>query len=153
MLVTYSYSHRGGKRRIWTEKEEVNSTQRKKKSYKCDCEFIFKTIIYSMNTKSYVKVAKQAMAKIHVHSKHSGYNPGSEVDKYFLPVHFLVLSFATKNLKMMVSHSTVAIASLKEAKKFENMVAYFEQVTFRYFILVKEVEVLSYSSRLSGAFL
>ena len=93
------------------------------------------------------------MAEIHVHSKHSGHNPGSEGDKYFLPVHPLVLSFATENLKMMVSPSTVAVASLKEAKKFENMVTYFEQVTFRFFMLVEEVEALSYSTRQSGAFL
>jgi hypothetical protein len=64
----------------------------------------------------------------------------------------LVLSFAIENLKMMVSPSTVAVASVQEAEKFKNMVTYFEQVTFRFFILVEEVEALSYSTRLSGAF-
>ena len=106
-----------------------------------------------MNTKSCVEVANQAIAEIHVHSKHSGHNPGSDGDKYFLPVHPLVFSFATKNLKNIVTPSTVVVASIKEAKKFENMVTYFEQITYRFFILVKEVEVLSYFTRLSGAFL
>ena len=52
----------------------------------------------------------------------------------------------------MVSPSTVAVASLKKTKKFENMVTYFEQVTYRFFILVEEVKALSYSTRPSGAF-
>ena len=131
----------------------MNYTQWERKSFKCDCEFILKTIMSSMNTKSCVEVANQAIAEIHVHSKHSGHNPGSDGDKYFLPVHPLVFSFATKNLKNIVTPSTVVVASIKEAKKFENMVTYFEQITYRFFILVKEVEVLSYFTRLSGAFL
>ena len=92
--------------------------------------FFLKKIVSSINTKSCVEVTKQAMAEIHVHSKHSGHNPGSEGDRYFLPVHLLILSFTTDNLKMMVSYLIVAVASLKEAKKFENMVTYFKQVTF-----------------------
>ena len=83
-----------------------------------------------MNTKSCVEVAKQAMAEIHVYSKHSGHNLESEGDKYFLTVHHLVLLFATENFKMMVSPSTVVVASLKEAKNFKNIVTLFEQVIF-----------------------
>ena len=64
-----------------------------------------------------------------------------------------MISFATENFKMMVSPSTIVVASLKEAKKFENMVTYFEQVLYQFFILVEEVEALSYSTRLSGVFL
>ena len=91
----------------------MNYTRRERKSFKCNCEFLLKTIVSSMNIKSCVEVAKQAIAEIHMCSKHSGYNPGSDGDKYFLPVHPLVLSFATENLKWMVSPSIVAVASLK----------------------------------------
>ena len=70
-----------------------------------------------LNTKSCVEVAKQSMAEIHVHSKHSGYNQGSEGDKYLLPVYLSVFSFATENLKMMVSPSTVAIVLFKKNKE------------------------------------
>lgn len=97
----------------------MNSTRREKKSYKCDCEFLLKTMVPSMNTKSCIKITMQVTAEIHVHSKHSGHHPGSEGDKYFLPVHDLVLSFATKNLKMIVSPSTVDVASLKKQRSLK----------------------------------
>ena len=86
-----------------------------------------------MNTKSFIEVAKQAMSEIHVNSEYSGHNPGSESDKYFLAVYHLMLSFAIENLKMMVSLSTIVATSLKETKKFENMVIYFEQIIFQFF--------------------
>ena len=85
-----------------------------------------------MNTKSFIEVAKQTMAEIHVNSEYSGHNQGSDSDKYFLAVYNLMLSFATENLKMMMSLSTVVVTSLKEAKKFENMVTYFEQIIFQF---------------------
>ena len=129
-LVTYYYCHRGGKQRIRRENEEMNYTRRERKSFKCDCEFLLKIIVSSMSTKSCVEVAKQAIAKIYVYSKHSGHNPGNDGDKYFLPVHPLVLSFATENLKIMVYPSIVVVASVKEAKTFKNMMTYFEQVTY-----------------------
>ena len=118
-LVTYYYCHRGGKQKIRRDKEKMNSTRREKKSYKCDCEFLLKTMVPSMNTKSCIKITMQVTAEIHVHSKHSGHHPGSEGDKYFLPVHDLVLSFATENLKMIVSPSTVDVASLKKQRSLK----------------------------------
>ena len=75
----------------------------------------------------------------------------NERDKYFLPVYHLVFSFVTGNLKMMVSSSTVVVASLKK-QKIKNIMSYFEQIIFQFFILVKKVEVLFYSTRLSDAF-
>ena len=68
-LVTYYNCHRGGKQRNRREKEEVNYTQRERESSKCDYESLLKTIVSSMNIKSCVEVAKQAIAEIHVHSK------------------------------------------------------------------------------------
>jgi hypothetical protein len=89
-----------------------------------------------MNTKLCVEVANQAMAEIHAHFKHSGHNLGSEGDKNFSPIHLLVFSFATKNLKMIVSSSNIIVAPLKETIFFENMVTYFEQVIFSFFLLL-----------------
>lgn len=108
--------------------------------------------MFLFNTYPYIKVGKKLMVEIHVHSKQSGHNlKKNERDKYFLPVYHLVFSFVTGNLKMMVSSSTVVVASLKK-QKIKNIMSYFEQIIFQFFILVKKVEVLFYSTRLSDAF-
>ena len=45
----------------------------------------------------------------------------------FLPVHPMVISFATENLKHMISTSTVALVSVREEMKMQAMVPDIEQ--------------------------
>ena len=89
-------------------------------------------------------------AQIFIHSKHSGHNLGTEVDKMFLPVHLMVISFATENLKHMISTSTIALVFVREEMKMQAMVPDIEQTTYRFFFIPKEVEQLLYFMRLNG---
>ena len=87
---------------------------------------------------------------ISVHTQHTGHVPGSEADIFFLPVHPLVMAMAKKNLKMMISTSTVALASNREANYIKGVVTELERVTYRFFIIAKEVAQLRHSMRLNG---
>ena len=60
------------------------------------------------------------MATISLHTKHSEHQPGTDIDKLFLPVHPIVVTLAMENLKRMLSTSTVALASKNEEKKHEH---------------------------------
>ena len=79
-----------------------------------------------------------------------GHNLGTNVDKIFLSMHPMVISFATENLKHMISTSTVALESVREKMKMQAMVPDIEYRTYRFFLIPKEVEQLSYFMRLNG---
>jgi hypothetical protein len=67
-------------------------------------------------------------------------------------MHFVVLTMAKKNLKKMISISTVALASICDEEKLKARVGDLERVTYRFSIIPKEVDQLKYSMRLNGMF-
>ena len=80
------------------------------------------------------------MATISLHTKLSGHQPGTDIDKLYLPVPPIVACLAIKNLKQMVSTSTVALISKNEEKR----------ITYRFYLLAKKVEQMIYSMNLNG---
>ena len=87
---------------------------------------------------------------ISVHTQYTGHIPGSEADIIFVFVHPLVMAMAKENLKRMNSTSTVALASNREANNIKGVVTELEIVTYRFFIIAKEVAQLRHSMRLKG---
>ena len=87
--VTYYQCHRGGKKRPRkkTKGEDVSTStsRRERKSMKCQCGFRIKVVV-PFGNKKYSTTSESCMeAQIFVHSKHSGHNPGTEVDKCSYP--------------------------------------------------------------------
>jgi len=119
---------------------------------KCECEFQIKVMVPLGEGKCKTKSNMCTEAQIFVHSKHSEHHLGTENDKMFLPVHPLVISFATENLKRMISTSTVALVSNREEKKMQASIPEVERTTYRFFLIPKEVEQLSYFMKLNGTF-
>ena len=60
------------------------------------------------------------------------------------------MGMAKKNSKMMISTSMVAFASNREANNIKTMMTELERVTYRLFIIAKEVAQLKHSIRLNG---
>jgi len=77
---------------------------------KCDCKFEMKVMIPLEKEKCAKESNMSREVVIFVHTRHSGHHPGTEVDKMFLPVHPLIISFVVENLKRMISTSTIALA-------------------------------------------
>ena len=89
-------------------------------------------------------------ASIYVHNKHSGHLPGSENDKFFLPIHPIVIDRAMEDLKRMVSSGRVSMASLKDEDHVKECVSPLERATFRFSLIPKEVEQMAYYMRIKG---
>jgi len=152
--VIYYRCHRGGKKRSRKRRKgedvSISTSRRERKSMKCDCEFQMKVMIPLEKEKCTKESNISREAVIFVHTTHSGHHPGTEVDKMFLPVHPLVISFAVENLKHMISTSTVALASVREETKVQAMVEELERATYRFFLIPKEIEQISYFLKLNG---
>ena len=89
-------------------------------------------------------------ATILVHNVHTGHDTRSNNDKYFLPVHPMVVKREMKDLKRLVSTSAVTLASLKVEDKTRALVNNLECSIYRFVLIPKEVEQLSYTMRLNG---
>jgi hypothetical protein len=152
--ISYYQCHRGGKKRSRKRKKEGDVStpicRRERKSMKCECQFQIKVRVPLVDKKGSIEFENSMEANIYVHSKHNGHHPGTEGDKMFLPVHPLIISFAMENLKHMISTSTVSLVSIREEKKMQAMVPENERTTYRFFLIPKEVEQLSYFNRLNG---
>ena len=115
----------------------------------CGCEFIIKTIVpLSCGKKEDGEFIPEAT--ILVHNVHTGHDTRSNNDKYFLPVHPMMVKMAMKNLKRLVSISAMALASLKDEDKTRALVNDLERSIYRFILIPKEVEQPSYTMRLNG---
>jgi len=132
------------------EDVSISILRRERKSMKCDCEFQIKVMIPLGKEKFAKKSNMSIEAVIFVHTIHNGHHPGTEVDKIFLPVYPLVISFAVENLKHMISTSTVALAFVWEETKIQSMVEDLEWATYCFFLIPKEIEQISYFLKLNG---
>jgi hypothetical protein len=54
-----------------------------------------------------------------VHKKYTSNEPSFDTDNLFLPVHPVVLTMAKKNLKKMISTSTMALAFICDEEKLK----------------------------------
>ena len=75
-----------------------------------------------LNKGKQIEGSTTGIATISLHTKHSGHQPGTDIDKLFLPLHQTVVSLAIENLNWMVFTSTVALASKNEETKIISMV-------------------------------
>ena len=103
-----------------------------------------------LNKGKQIEGSSARMTTILLHTKHSGHQSGMNTNKLFLPVHPIVVSLAMENLKRMMFASTVALASKNEEKKIMSIVGGLERVTFRFYLIAKEVEQMLYSMKLNG---
>jgi len=62
----------------------------------------------------------------------------------------MVVKIAMKDLKRLISTSAVALASLKDEDKTRALVNELEHSIYRFVLIPKEVEQLSYTMRLNG---
>jgi hypothetical protein len=153
--VTYFKCHRGGKKRKKInpsgKKDAQCSTnaRRERISRLCGCEFLIKTIVpLSCEKKKNGEFTLEAT--ILVHNVHTGHDTRSNNDKYFLPVHPMVVKRAMEDLKRLISTSAVAFASLKDEDKTRALVNDLERSIYRFVLIPKQVEQLSYTMRLNG---
>ena len=150
--VTYFRCHRGGnKERSHRKGSDVKPIDRRKSrrdrnSRLCDCEFQIKVVEPKISRCS----SSLLHATLYIHSKHSGHNPGSDADFFFLPVHPLVIAWVMENLKYMHSPRIMEAASERAQDLFSERVTDLERVTHRFFIIKKEVHILAYSLRING---
>jgi len=76
------------------------------------CEFQIKVMVPLGKEKCSKKSNMSTEAVIFVHTRHSGHHLGTKIDKMFVSVHPLFILFAVKNLKHMITTSTVALTSI-----------------------------------------
>jgi hypothetical protein len=156
-IVKYYRCHRGGnKTRPHTKNSATRVVEDKnsrldRKSRLCNCSFQLKTIepIIDINGGG---ISSGKKATIAIHSEHIGHILGSNEDLLFLPVHPLVCCMAQENLKRMISTSTIALASKRDEQKIKAMVTELERVTYRFFIIPKEVGQERHSMRVNGKY-
>jgi hypothetical protein len=150
--VTYYRCHRGGnKERPYRKMSDMKpidqrKSRRDRTSRLCDCEFQIKVVEPKISRSS----SNLVHATIYIHSKHSGHNPGSDADLFFLPVHPHVIVWVMENLKYMHSPRNMEAASERAQDLFSERVTDLERVTYRFFIIKKEVHILAYSLRING---
>ena len=154
-IVKYYHCHRSGNKRRRHRKtsfsrpsQEKDANQDRKFRF-CSCSFQMKTVetIRHDNCDSDLH---EGHVTIFVHTQHTEHVPGSEADIIFLHVHPMVMAMVKENLKRMISTSTVVLSSNREANNIKANVTEFERVTYRFFIIAKEVAQLRHSMRLNG---
>lgn len=154
--VTYYRCHRGGSknrahRKTVDEKmKNEKESRRDRTSRLCNCEFQIKVVEPTQSKSSSTLSQDKLEATIYVHSQHSGHVPGSDADTFFLPVHPYVIAWVMENLKFMHSPRVVEAASVEAQETFSQSVPEVERVTYRFFIIKKEVQMLAYSLKLNG---
>jgi hypothetical protein len=121
-VVKYYCCHRGGRKKTSTKPKVKSCTssitqERREMMFRlCNCSFQIRTM-EPLNKENQIEDSSVGMTTISLHTKHSGHQPGTDIDKLFLPVHRIVVTLAMENLKRMVSTSTVALAFKNEEKK------------------------------------
>ena len=125
---------------------DQRESRRNRNSRLCDCEFQIKVMEPKISRCS----SSLVHATIYIHSKHSGHNPGSDADLFFLPIHPRVIAWVMENLKYMHSPRIVEAASERVQDLFSESMTDLERATYRFFIIKKEVHILAYSLRING---
>ena len=154
-IVKYYHCHRSENKRhphrktSFSRPSQEKDANQDKKSRLCNCFFQIKTIEAIRHDNCDSDLHRRHVT-IFVHTQHTGHVPGSEADIIFLPMHPMVMAMAKENLKMMISTSTVALASNREVNNIKAIVTELERVTYRFFIIAKEVAQLRHSMRLNG---
>ena len=154
--VRYYCCHRGGnKDRAHRKKNDGHTlvdknSRRDRMSRLCNCTFEMKVVEHRIVDESKEGLKGKREATIHVHTGHTGHQPGSDIDSFFLPVHPYVLTWAEKNLKFMYSTGAVASVSERDQELFRQSVGELERITYRFHIIKTEVQALAYHMRASG---
>lgn len=154
--VTYYHCHRGGsksrahRKTIDGKPKEEKNSRRDRTSRLCNCEFQIKVVEPNQSKSSSSLSQGKLEGTIYVHSEHSGHTPGSDADSFFLPVHPLVIGWVMENLKLMLSPRALEAMSVDSQDAFSQSVPEVDRVTYRFFIIKKEVQLLAYSLRVNG---
>lgn len=130
--------HRGG-----TISRKGSHIRRLRISKKCGCPFKVKV--------EYIDKVDSVSITLHAH--HEGHLPGSRNDLYHLPVHPLVLQSCMDDLFDVGSCPHVARMSLSKESFHKESVSPLDLATFRFFMIRKEVQTMSYQLRMQGKFM
>ncbi|MCO5560080.1 hypothetical protein L7F22_013686 [Adiantum nelumboides] len=134
-LVIDYICHRGGKpKRCGSEKKRIRTSK------KCGCPF--KVQVQSSDDKDEVT--------IHIYPNHDGHVPGTKSDLYHLPIHPSVVECCAQDLFDIGSSRHVAQMSVSKEKYHLERAAMLDQTIFRFFMIPKEVQMLSYKKRIEG---
>ena len=154
-IVKYYHCHWSGSKKHHHRKTSFISISQEKdanqdrKSRLCGYSFQLKTVKVITHDNN-DRHAQLGDVTISVHTQHTRHVSGSEADIIFLLVHPLVMAMVKENLNRMISTSTVTLASIREANNIKGVVTDLESVTYRFFIIAKEVTQLRHSMRLNG---
>lgn len=154
--VTFYRCHRGGnknrahRKKVDAQPLQDRNSRRERKSRLCNCCFQIKIVEPRAVQESKEELKDKAHVTIYVHTKHSGHQPSSDADSFFLPVHPYVISWAMENLKYMYSTAAVAAASERDQELFRQSVEELDRSTYRFHIMKTEVQQLAYSMRVNG---
>ncbi|MCO5554036.1 hypothetical protein L7F22_007562 [Adiantum nelumboides] len=110
-------------------------------SKKCGCSFMV-SLIFSRDG--------MEKATIRVLRGHQGHVPGSLEDLYHLPVHPMVKKRCMEDLFDIGTCRHVARSSVSKEAFHINMASSEEQVTYRFFMIPKEIQMLAYNLRIKG---
>ncbi|KAI5072117.1 hypothetical protein GOP47_0012223 [Adiantum capillus-veneris] len=127
--------HRGGSRRY-----RGGDKRRERKTKKCGCLF-----------KTRVQFKEVDEVSIVLHAQHHGHVPGSRLDLYYLPVHPRVLHRCMEDYFDVGTSRHVAKMSVSKQNFHMQQVPPVDCVTFRFFMIPKEVRQLAYSLQLQGS--
>ncbi|MCO5589061.1 hypothetical protein L7F22_043026 [Adiantum nelumboides] len=135
-LVIDYICHRGGKpKRCGSEKKRIRTSK------KCGCPF--KVQVQSSDDKDEVT--------IHIYPNRDGHVPGTKCDLYHLPIHPSVVECCAQDLFDIGSSRHVAQMSVSKEKYHLERAAMLDQTIFRFFMIPKEVQMLSYKKRIEGS--
>ncbi|MCO5564813.1 hypothetical protein L7F22_018481 [Adiantum nelumboides] len=134
-LVIDYICHRGGKpKRCGSEKKRIRTSK------KCGCPF--KVQVQSSDDKDEVT--------IHIYPNHDGHVSGTKSDLYHLPIHPSVMECCAQDLFDIGSSRHVAQMSVSKEKYHLERAAMLDQTIFRFFMIPKEVQMLSYKKCIEG---
>ena len=121
----------------------VGTKKRLRKSKRCGCPFQVR--VQYANCKN--------IASISLYPIHEGHTPGTREDLYYLPVHPDVLQCCMEDLfDVGTSRHVAKMSRSKEILQYERA-SCIDQVTYRFFMLQREVSMMSYQIRKQGMFM
>lgn len=132
-VVDYA-CHRGGKA------ERKGTKKRLRRSKKCGCPFKVR-VVYFQDTQN---------ASISLFPLHEGHSPGTREDLYHLPVHPNVIECCMEDLFDVGSSRHVAKMSLSKERLHYERSSPIDQAMFRFFMIQREISMLSYQIQNQG---
>ena len=128
--------HRGG-----NVSRRGDNKRRLRKSKKCGCPF--KIVLQYANDSNKINIL--------LHAIHEGHVPGTRADLYYLPIHPRVIACCMDDLFDVGTCRHVArMSKSKESFHIQNA-SPLDRVVFRFFMIPKEVQMLSYQMRNQGS--